>query len=179
MRYPLGRRSSLPVVRLFVSVRPSRQAIAHLAAALSTRHTSPPEQWHITLAFLGEVSQPESLYDGMRAAAARTPPFELRLAGSGSFSGARGVWVGVGGDVDGLGALAAQVRRACRSAGVPLERRRFRPHLTVGKTGRVDPAALRQYDGPPWRVHDVELVHSVLGRTAVHTVLERFALYQA
>jgi 2'-5' RNA ligase len=166
-------------VRLFVSLRPSRQAVSHLAAALSSRRTSTPEQWHITLAFLGEVSHPEGLYDGLREAAARTPPFELHLAGSGAFRGARVVWTGVAGDVDGLGALASEVQHACRSAGVPLERRRFRPHLTVGKTGRIEPAMLSAYQGPPWQVREVELVDSVLGRTATHTVLERFPLYQA
>jgi 2'-5' RNA ligase len=166
-------------VRLFVSLRPSRQAVAHLAAALSSRRTSKPEQWHITLAFLGEVGHPESVYDGLQNAVARTPPFELRLAGSGAFTGSRVVWAGVAGDLDGLAALASEVQHACRSAGVPLERRRFRPHLTVGQTGRIDPALLGGYDGPPWRVHEVELVHSVLGRAATHTVLERFPLYQA
>ncbi|MDT7538034.1 MAG: 2,3-cyclic 3-phosphodiesterase [Actinomycetota bacterium] len=153
--------------------------MAHLAAALSSRRTSKPEEWHITLAFLGEVSAPEGLYDGLREAVARTPPFELHLAGSGAFTGARAVWTGVAGDVDGLGALASEVQQACRAVGVPLERRRFRPHLTVGKTGRITPAMLSGYEGPPWQVHEVELVHSVLGRTATHTVLERFPLYQA
>jgi 2'-5' RNA ligase len=60
-----------------------------------------------------------------------------------------------------------------------LQQRRFRPHLTVGKTGRIDAALLGGYAGPAQRVHDIELVHSVLGRTVTHTVLERFALYQA
>jgi 2'-5' RNA ligase len=166
-------------VRLFVSLRPSAQAVAHLAAALSSRRTSAPDQWHITLAFLDDVPQPEFLYDGLRAAAAGATPFELHLAGAGAFSKARVVWTGVGGDVDALAALAADVQEACRGAGIALEDRRFRPHLTVGKTGRIDPAQLRDYAGPPWRVHEVELVHSVLGTTATHTVLETFPLYQA
>ena len=166
-------------MRLFVSLRPSRQALAHLGAALSGRRTSNPEQWHITLAFLGEVGRAEILYDGLRAAAARTPEFALHLAGSGAFSGPRVVWAGVGGDVDGLAALAAEVQQACREAGIALESRRFRPHLTIGKTGRIDPSQLSAYEGPPWTVHQVELVRSVLGTSVSHTVLERFPLYQA
>jgi 2'-5' RNA ligase len=166
-------------VRLFVSLRPSRQALAHLTAALSGRRTGKPDQWHITLAFLGEVTRPEVLYDGLRVAADRTPPFELHLAGGGAFTGPRVVWTGIGGDLDGLAALASEVQQACRSAGVPLEKRRFRPHLTVGKTGRIDPAMLSGYVGPVWRVHEIELVQSVLGKAVTHTVLERFALYQA
>jgi 2'-5' RNA ligase len=166
-------------MRLFVSVRPSAEAVAHLTAALSGRVTSRPDQWHITLAYLGEVEDPDELNDGLRAAAAGTPSFDVRLAGGGAFTRARVVWVGVGGDVEVLGGLAAQVQRVGREAGLPLEARRFRPHLTVGRTGRIDPGALHDYTGPPWQVRDIELVHSVLGRTATHSVLERFALYQA
>jgi 2'-5' RNA ligase len=166
-------------VRLFVSLRPSRQALAHLGTALAGRRTSNPEQWHITVAFLGEVERPEVLYDGLRAAASRTPEFPLQLAGAGAFSGTRVVWAGVAGDLDALTALAAQVQQACRDAGVVLERRPFRPHLTIGKSGQIEPALLRDYAGPAWTVHEVELVHSVLGTQATHTVLERFPLYQA
>ena len=166
-------------MRLFVSLRPSAPVVAHLAAALDGRRTSPPEQWHITLAFLGEVGNPEVLYDGLRAAAAGTSPFTLHLSGAGAFTRARVVWVGVGGDVDGLRGLASEVQLACRDAGIALETRPFRPHLTIGRTGRLDAAVLKDYGGPAWQVQEVELVHSVLGRTATHTVLERFALYQA
>jgi 2'-5' RNA ligase len=172
-------RPSLLGVRLFVSLRPPPQSVAHLAAALVGRRTSPPEQWHVTLAFLGEVSNPEILYDGLRAAASRTPPFELHLAGGGAFNAARVAWAGLGGDLDGLAVLASEAQQACRDAGIALEHRRFRPHLTVGKTGRVDPALLSDYRGPPWQVREIELVHSVLGRTVTHTVVERFPLYQA
>ena len=153
--------------------------VAHLAAALSGRRTSKPEQWHITLAFLGDVSSPRTLYDGLRTAAARTPPFELFLAGGGAFAGPRAVWAGVGGDLDGLGALASEVQQACRAAGIPLERRKYRPHVTVGKAGRIDPALLAGYAGPSWRVSEIELVHSVLGTTVTHSVLASFPLHQA
>ena len=166
-------------MRLFVSLRPSRSAVSHLDAALAGLRTSPPERWHITLAFLGEVGQPQVLYDGLRVAAVRTPPFELHLAGGGAFRGARVVWACIGGDLGGLAALAAQVQQSCRDAGVALEQRRFRPHLTVGKTGRLSSDVLRDYVGPPWVVRDVELVHSVLGKEVTHIVLERFLLYQA
>lgn len=166
-------------MRLFVSLRPSPQAVAHLATSLVGRRTGLPEQWHVTLAFLGEVSRPEIVYDGLRAAASRTPPFELQLAGGGAFTRARVVWTGLGGDLDGLAALAADVQQASRDAGIAVEHRRFRPHVTVGKTGRVDPALLSDYRGPSWQVREIELVHSVLGRTATHTVVERFPLYQA
>ena len=159
-----------------MQVRPSEQAVTHLREHLASARTSNPEQWHVTLAFLGDVPTAEPLYDGLRRAAAAHEPFSLRLAGSGTF-GRRATWVGVGGDVVHLHALAKHVQAACRAAGVPLEERRYRPHLTVG---RVDPRALSSYDGPDWPVRQVELVHSVLGQRVVHTVLEAFPLsYQA
>ena len=159
-------------MRLFVSVRPSAEAVAHLQAALRDLRTSDPAQWHVTLAFLGEVPSAEPLYDGVRAAAALHEPFALRLSGSGSF-GRRATWAGVGGDVPALRSLASHVQDACREAGVHLEARTYRPHLTVG---RIDPRLLASYDGPSWQVTEIELVRSVLGRRAVHTVLETFGL---
>jgi 2'-5' RNA ligase len=112
----------------------------------------------------------------LRAAASLHRPFALRLAGSGTF-GKRATWAGVDGDVPELRSLATHVQDAGRDAGVHLEPRPYRPHLTVG---RVDPRLLASYQGPPWTVTQIELVHSVLGKRAVHTVLETFALgYQA
>ena len=42
-------------MRLFVQVRPSADAVDHLRAHLRGVRTSNPDQWHVTLAFLGEV----------------------------------------------------------------------------------------------------------------------------
>jgi 2'-5' RNA ligase len=84
------------------------------------------------------------------------------------------VAVGVRGDTTALEWLAKDVQRACRDAGAVLERRRYRPHLTVGR-GDV-PHALEDYEGPGWPVTEVELVQSVLGRSARHTTLQRLRL---
>jgi 2'-5' RNA ligase len=163
-------------VRLFVSVRPDAQVVSHLRSHLGRVRTAPPEQWHVTLAFLGEVPDDAAVQEGLGAAAALHSPFSLRLSGSGTF-GARTTWAGVAGDVDALRALASDVQDACRYAGVELERRPYRPHLTVG---RVDPRLLAAYESPAWRVGEIELVQSVLGKRAVHTVRRAFPLgYQA
>jgi 2'-5' RNA ligase len=163
-------------VRLFVQVRPSQQAVTHLLEHLASARTSNPAQWHVTLAFLGDVPAAEPLYDGLAAVAAAHEPFSLRLAGGGRF-GRRATWAGIGGDAARLHALAEHVQDACRAAGVALDDRPYRPHLTVG---RVDPRALSSYEGPSWQVSRIELVHSVLGERAVHTVLRAFPLtYQA
>lgn len=159
-------------MRLFASVRPSPAVVAHLSAHLGRIRTAPPEQWHVTLAFLGDVDDDAAVQEQLEVAADLHAPFSLRLAGSGTF-GSRTTWAGVAGDVDALRSLAGDVQDACRAAGVELERRAYRPHLTVG---RIDPRLLSAYESPSWRVEEVELVQSVLGKRAVHTVRRVFPL---
>lgn len=161
-------------MRLFVSLRPPPEAVEDLRRAAS-RWPSPPERWHVTLAFLGNV-EPEPVHEALRRQLAGRAAFGLRLEGSGSFGRNGPVWVGVGGDVPALRELAQQVTAAAREAGVPLDARAYRPHLTVGKRGHPDPALLASYRGPQWRADEVELVRSDLGRTVTHTVLERYPL---
>lgn len=158
-------------VRLFVCVRPPAEALAHLVAALPA-HPWPVERWHVTLAFLGEVDDPAPVEAALLQVV--SPPLRLSLAGSGSFG--RAVWVGLDGDTDGLHRLAASVQRPCRAAGVELARRPYRPHLTVGRRDRLDPAALASYAGPPFTADEVELVRSRLGRPITHEVLRRVRL---
>ena len=162
-------------MRTFVAVRPPPAAVDHLRAVLPT-WPSAPQRWHLTLAFLDEVEQPAVLVPGLAEACARRPPLQLRLAGSGTFGRGGPVWVGVEGDRTGLTALAGAVAQACRDAGLDVERRPYRPHLTVGRRGRPDPAGLAAYAGPSWTASEVELVASRLGRPVEHRVLERFPL---
>jgi 2'-5' RNA ligase len=162
-------------VRTFVAVRPPPAALAHLQAQRA-RWPSAPERWHLTLAFLGEVAAPHRLTGPLGAVCAATSPFRLHLAGSGTFGRSGPVWVGVGGDVDELTDLAEAVADACRGAGVDVERRRYRPHLTVGRRASPDPRSLSSYSGPDWPVDEVELVVSHLGRTVRHEVVERLPL---
>ena len=160
-------------MRLFVALRPPPEALEDLRARLP-RWPSAPERWHLTLAFLGELPGPEQVHDQLLAV--RQPAFALRLEGSGTFGRQGPVWVGVGGELDALHDLADDVRRAVQAAGVQLDRKAYRPHLTVGRRGHPNSAALSGYRGPAWRASEVELVRSDVGRSVVHTVLERFPL---
>ncbi|GAA4711635.1 RNA 2',3'-cyclic phosphodiesterase [Pseudonocardia yuanmonensis] len=161
-------------MRVFVAVVPPPEALAELAAALAPvqrnlrgpRWTR-PEQWHLTLAFLGELD--EDTVDGVRAGlagvAARSAPVELALTGAGRF-GERVLWTGLAGDTAGLGALAAEVAAVARAAGVALEDRRFAAHLTLargrGGVGGLAPAvrALAGFTGRTWRADTLRLVRS-------------------
>lgn len=162
-------------MRLFVSVRPSAEAVADLQAR-RPRWPTPPDRWHVTLAFLGDAAEPEPVHAALAARLAWRSRFDLRLQGSGTFGRNGPVWVGVGGDLPALHELAGRVAGAARAAGVELERRDYRPHVTVGKRGHPDPASLVDYVGLTWQAHEVELVRSDLGRSVVHTVLQRYPL---
>lgn len=72
--------------------------------------------------------------DGAAAAAVR----------GGAFG--RALWLSVAGALEVLARLAGDVQAAVRAAGVLLEARRWRPHLTVGR-GRL-PGELAAYQGP-------------------------------
>jgi 2'-5' RNA ligase len=161
-------------VRLFVAVSPPEDARTHLAAALPSLQIGGrpvrPGRWHLTLAFLEDV--PDDRVPEVRAAvdgaAGTTGPFSVRLTGAGAFG--QVVWIGLSGETDPLVRLAGELRRRLRDAGFPVEERPFRPHLTIARgvdTRRPSTAAalasLAEYDGPPWTVRQLVLVHSTLG----------------
>ena len=158
-----------------MALRPPPEAIAHLRSR-RPRWAAAPERWHVTLAFLGEVAGPDDVHERLAAEVAGRDAFELRLEGSGAFGRNGPVWVGVAGDVPALHRLVDAVSCAVRRSGIALERRAYRPHLTVGRRGHPSAAALASYVGPSWRAREVELVRSDLGRTVAHTVLARYPL---
>ncbi len=159
-----------PVVKdLQAAVAAVRAGMDDVAGLRWTR----PEQWHLTLAFLGEV-EPDRVAE-LRARLARTATrhggLPLAIRGAGAFSrpaAARVVWAGVDGDPEGLSRLADSVGAAARRCGIAVESRRFRPHLTLARLGAptdVRPlvAALAPYVGPSWTTDAVHLIRSHLG----------------
>lgn len=162
-------------MRLFVAIVPPAGALAELAAAVGecgdapAVRWSPPEQWHLTLAFLGEVDDRtrEELAERLGRAARRHPPLALALGGGGRF-GSRVLWTGVDGDRTGLRRLGDSVRAAVRRCGLPAEDRPYRPHLTLarGRPGAdLTPlvARLAAFRGSPWQARELQLVRSELG----------------
>ena len=109
-------------MRLFDALWPPPDAVAELLAAVrEVQEKSPglrwtaPEQWHLTLAFLGEVPddrRPE-LEERLERAASRYPPLTLRFAAGGRF-GDRILFTRVDGDREPLTRLAQSVAAAAR-----------------------------------------------------------------
>jgi RNA 2',3'-cyclic 3'-phosphodiesterase len=90
-------------VRAFVSLMPPARALAELDAVVGSLRVAHPElrwtpttQWHLTLAFLGEVDEGvlPDLGERIARAARRHPPTSLAFGGGGRF-GDRVLWTRV------------------------------------------------------------------------------------
>jgi RNA 2',3'-cyclic 3'-phosphodiesterase len=187
-------------VRLFVALAPPESALDHLDAACAPlrpgrsdlRWTS-REAWHVTLAFLGEVSEEGAgqLAPRLERAARRHQRFSIAFAGAGAFprpGRANVLWTGLSGDRKALGDLAASVAAAARRAGTPPPdaSRRFQPHLTLARCrAPADVSSIVQclegYSGEQWAVAEIFLIRSFLpggapGRGPRYEILGRWAL---
>jgi RNA 2',3'-cyclic 3'-phosphodiesterase len=176
-------------MRLFVAVWPAPAAVAHLAETMNALpnsggvlHVAEPQRWHVTLAFLGDVDEARTTAVRARLArvAERSSGGELRLAGAGRF-GSSVLWIRVTGATDALSRLAERSAAAARRAGVSVEDRRFRAHLTVargvpGVDLRPWVDRLAGYAGPAWRLDQITLVRSRLGAQPAYDVLDSWPL---
>ena len=182
-------------MRLFVGLAPPAAALDHLDAACAPfrlvrddlRWTS-RELWHVTLAFLGEVSEEklDRLAPGLERAAGRHRAFTLSVAGAGSFANpvrANVLWSGMSGDRRALAALAETVAAAARGAGAapPGAYRVFTPHLTLARCRapvdvREIVATLGRYRGPAWTVEEIYLIRSTLDGQPRYETLDTWKL---
>jgi 2'-5' RNA ligase len=180
-------------VRLFVALWPPEHVVAELAETVaavrplgSELRWTRPEQWHLTLAFFGEVAEerlPE-LTERLARAARRHPAVSLRFASGGRF-GDRVLWTRVEGDRDVVRRLADSASAAARRSGLDVEDRPYRPHLTLargtpGADLRPLVTALASYTGTDWTAERLHLVRSSLGkgpgRTAVYDTVQAWPL---
>ncbi|WP_214371359.1 RNA 2',3'-cyclic phosphodiesterase [Pseudonocardia sp. H11422] len=187
-------RATILVVRLFIALTPPpvvveelRTATEALRADRSGMRWTGPEQWHLTLAFLGQVDDRarDELTERLARVAARHPPLALSLGGGGRF-GDRVLWTRVLGETDGLRRLAASVQAAARRARLPVDERPYRPHLTLARRTGVHadlrPAVteLAGFAGRPWTAEELHLVRSHLGAgpggTARHEPIDSWQL---
>jgi 2'-5' RNA ligase len=96
-----------------------------------------PEGLHITLRFLGDATQEQvdRLVRGISELPDR-PRFSLVCRGLGTFGSLtrpRVLWAGVGGDLDALASVQADVERMCVRFGWPADEQRFTPHITLAR----------------------------------------------
>jgi 2'-5' RNA ligase len=187
--------------RLFIAL-PVPQAVKHeinlvqerLRRELPERCASwtRPEQWHLTLKFLGNVDAARvgALTDAVRAACERFAPLRLRAERVGCFPGLRKprvVWVGIHDEGNQLAGLASAVEDA--ASGFTTEERegRFTGHITIARIKNFDRRvaervakaveSMGQLAFGAWTAEAVELMRSELASDgARHTCLARLPL---
>lgn len=160
--------------RLFIAVWPTEEIVEKLIAL--PRKPRPgikwvePENWHMTLRFLGEAN-PEDVFD--RLAALRFDPFDVRYGPGVDVLNERVVVV----PVHGLDAIASAVKDATADLGTEPPRKRFVGHLTLARL-KSRPPRLNAIGVPvsgTQRVEEVTLVSSTLRPRGVrYEIVETF-----
>jgi 2'-5' RNA ligase len=150
--------------RLFVSIELSRfltQRLAELDPHLRGVRWLAPEQMHLTLSFLGNVSADVEEALKKNLGAIEWKAFFLPITGLGTFPG-KGrlniLWIGVGTGHPHLFQLYKRVQEAAIHAGLEPDLRSFHPHITIARCRDISADTLR----PFLRTHaafDAGMVH--------------------
>jgi 2'-5' RNA ligase len=131
-------------MRIFIALDIPQQIRSQITEYRERAHgLAPDARWarveglHVTLKFVGEVSDPVVQQIKSALATVKAAPFEVKFEGVGFFpneKGARVFWVGVDGGTA-LPRLAAAVDAALAGIGIAREEKDYHPHLTLARAG--------------------------------------------
>jgi 2'-5' RNA ligase len=173
------------MIRLFaaVAVPPEiGEALVRRQQGVPGARWRPTDAFHITLRFMGEVS--EAVADDLDAElnVVAGDALTLQLEGVGSFQDGddiHAVWAGVAENAA-LRRLARRCEMAARKAGLKPDKRSWKPHVTLAYLRRADPARVAAWvqghnllRSPPFQVTSFGLYSSRLGHDAATYRLER------
>ena len=125
-------------MRLFIAIQLSesmRNAISDVQYLLKRQgvrgNYTPRENLHLTLVFIGEYNDPDRVHDIIEHIPIE--PFELSLNGMGAFGDLW--WIGLepSGELQGY---VRRLRHVMAEAGIPFDRKRFAPHITILRRAR-------------------------------------------
>jgi len=186
-------------MRLFIGIKIPPEISDHLTAHIGSARGTLLLRWvadqarHITLYFLGSVSESKLLdiQSIMRKVASQCPIMNVHLESGGVFPHARSprvFWTGIQGDINRLAQLADLLAHELVAIGFPVEKREFKPHLTLGRGDKNEKMDFRRvsdqfctlfktYKSPVFTVHDFHLIQSFLGSSGSrYETLKTFSL---
>ncbi|KQT82247.1 RNA 2',3'-cyclic phosphodiesterase [Aurantimonas sp. Leaf443] len=149
--------------RLFTALEIGRDAalsLSFLRGGLPSARWIEPENYHITLRFIGDVEP--RFADEIVAALDRVEraPFEISLKGVGAFGSRKphSIYAGVEAG-PALAELQGEIDRICRRLGVAPDPRRFTPHVTLARLRQPKAEEVARYlagrgdfRSPPFKV---------------------------
>lgn len=137
-------------MRLFVALDlpwEIRERLAMLAGGISGAKWVNPDNYHITLRFIGETPAHRAEEADLALAGVRARGFDLTIGGIGTFhKGGRttALWAGVERS-EPLEFLQNKIETALQRAGWEAERKRFQPHVTLARIDNVPEAKLAAF----------------------------------
>jgi 2'-5' RNA ligase len=179
------------MIRLFVALalpEGMKDRLAMLGGGVPGAKWVPRENLHLTLRFIGEVAEDRlaDIHHGLSRV--RQAPFDLALAGIGSFHHGRkasDLWVGADRN-DALQQLHDKVGQALQREDIAVENRRFTPHVTLARVQKAPEARIAAFiaehnlfRAPPFRVEQFTLFSSFLSSSnAIYTPEAEYPLVQ-
>ena len=135
--------------RLFSAIEIPRsvaERLTLLRAGLTGARWIDPENYHLTLRFIGDVDGATARDFTAALSEIVVAPFELEVSGLGSFGGGkpRAIFAGIS-PSQGLEALQRANERAAREAGLPPEGRNYKPHVTLARLKGARAEAVAAY----------------------------------
>ncbi len=155
-------------MRLFITIQLSeeaRQLVEDIQTTFRWRHVkgnySPKENLHITLAFIGEYGDPDKVLDIMDSVA--FDPFTIELDHIGCFDELW--WAGVSESTE-LDGLTKNLRHALADAGIPFDKKKFKPHITFLRKPEYAQGSISHMSFEPavMRVSRISLMQSTRGK---------------
>lgn len=143
-----------------------------------------PEDYHITLHFLGDVSEDrkKQILNAIQTCSGKSGTFPLYLSGLGTFGREkqpRVLWAGVSGDLASLHTLQKRVTQAVGPLGFPAEERAYRPHITLARKCQhqefcLPPEANSFFQGVKWKVDEIALYETQLEQQPMYRTVQKF-----
>jgi|SRR5579863_7017173 len=137
------------MLRLFVGIEfppELKLALSLLCTGVPGARWIDPGNFHLTLRFIGEITEDFASDVDAALARLRARRFSLQLAGTGVFGGNRphSLWVGVERHPDLVG-LRDKIEQALIRTGLAPEPRRFAPHVTLARLRDPAPDGLGHF----------------------------------
>ena len=168
--------------RLFFALWPTdkvRQSLVELISQLPRQingRAIQPQNLHVTLHFVGQVTEPTK--DCMHAAAqsVNAQTFQLNLDCFGHFPKAKILWMGSQNTPAQLTQLHKKLGVAIENCGFNSDTRAFSPHVTLMRKCRKPDTAQSEFS-LPWCIEEFVLVESITYKEGVnYQVIEKYPL---